>query len=129
MPERIEVYTAIDSERDYQDMRRSRDNGAPCHTVEEFVLYIDHYLNEVKKTASTVWGSECRPAMLEGLRKVVALGVAAMEQHGAPQRKGFEREVPFATMGLYWEGEEPSQGAGVPYDKRGPHGFDIDGLA
>ena len=40
---------------------------------------------------------------------------------GCRDEEGVER--------LYWEGEEPSQGAGVPYDKRGPHGFDIDGLA
>lgn len=96
MATRAEVYNALDSERDYQDMRIARDGTtAPgpehYHSPEEFLIYMDAYLNEAKRVASSVWGPECKPAVMEIVRKVTALGVACMEQNGAPQRKGFER--------------------------------------
>lgn len=91
MTNRNDVYAAIDSERDYQEMRKQRDQGQQFHSVEEFILYMEYYLQETRKIASTVWGPEAKPATLEFLRKVVALGVACMEVHGAPQRKDFER--------------------------------------
>jgi hypothetical protein len=91
MTSRADVYAAINSERDYQEMRVKRDQGNPFHSLEEFILFMDFYLTETKRVASTTWGPEAKPATLEFVRKVVALGVAAMEHHGAPQRKGFER--------------------------------------
>lgn len=91
MVNRDEVYSAIDSERDYQDMRIKRDGTtAPgpehYHSPEEFVMYMDYYLGLAKQSASTIWGPACKPAMMEIVRKVTALGVAAMEQNGAPRR-------------------------------------------
>lgn len=90
MTSRSAVYAAIDSERDYQQMRMVRDGSTATdetpHTPEEFLLYMEHYMFLARQTASTVWGPECKPALLNDIRKVVALGVAAMEQHGAPLR-------------------------------------------
>lgn len=91
MSTRQDVYAALDSERDYQDMRISRDGTTAVgpehyHTPEEFLLYMDYYLNLAKQTASTVWGSECKPAIMEIVRKITALGVANMEANGAPKR-------------------------------------------
>jgi len=100
MTSRADVYAAIDSERDYQEMRVKRDQGAGFHSTEEFLLYMDYYLTETKKIASTTWGPEAKPAILEFIRKVTALGVAAMEQHGAPQRVKFEREPDRMTVRL-----------------------------
>lgn len=89
MARRSEVYAALDSERAYQDMRQKRDQGQPFHSLEEFILYMDVYLADAKKIAATTWGPDALPKTLDFVRKVTALGVAAMEQHGAPQREGF----------------------------------------
>ncbi len=89
MSTRKEVYDAIDSERAYQDMRRARDHGQETHSPEEFLVYMQHYLGEALKTAATTWGPSAQLATMEIVRKVTALGVAAMEANGAPRREGF----------------------------------------
>lgn len=99
MTSRADVYRAIDSERAYQEMRVRRDQGNPFHSLEEFILFMDYYLAETKRVASTTWGPEAKPATLDFVRKVVALGVAAMEHHGAPQRAGFEVPAPPGRFG------------------------------
>lgn len=90
---RAEVYSVLDSERDYQDMRIVRDGstsaGEHFHTPEEYIVYIQHYLNDALETASTTWGPDCKPAVMDKLRKVGALVVAAIEDNGAPRRAGF----------------------------------------
>lgn len=93
MPNREDVYIAIDSERDYQEAR-AREVGTPegevrPHSLEEFVIYMDDYLNELKHQLSRIWTPDRRPpkVALDTLRKVTTLGVAAMEQHGAPLRE------------------------------------------
>ena len=98
MTSRADVYRAIDSERDYQEMRVRRDQGNPFHSTEEFLLYMEDYLVEARKVASRTWGPEAKPAILEVIRKVTALGVACMEHHGAPQRAGFERVADDAPL-------------------------------
>ena len=97
MTTRADVYAAIDSERAYQDMRKARDQGQEFHSLEEFVLYRKFYLDETIRVASTTWGPDAQPKTLDFVRKVAALGVAAMEQHGAPQRDGFP-----ADPAKYW---------------------------
>lgn len=90
MTSRQEVYEVLDGERDYQEMRIKRDGSTAdngVHTPEEYLLYMEDYLTEAKHVASRVWGAECHPAILEIVRKVTALGVACMEQNGAPARK------------------------------------------
>lgn len=88
------VYAAVDSERDYQDSRRKNEGETIIanegdHTPEEYLLYMEHYMHLAREKASTVWGPECKPAVLEIIRKVTALGVACMESNGAPRRAGF----------------------------------------
>lgn len=87
--QRQEAYDAIDSERAYQEMRKSRDNGAKQHSVDEFVLYMDVYLDEAKRLAATTWGPDVQNKVLDFIRKVTALGVACMEENGAPRREGY----------------------------------------
>lgn len=89
MASRSEVFAALNSERAYQDMRKKRDQGQTFHSAEEFILYMEHYLHLAREVASTTWGPEAKPKTMEVVRKVTALGVAAMEQHGAPQRPDF----------------------------------------
>jgi hypothetical protein len=78
---RREVYNAIDGERDYQELRWIR----PLHThsVTEYLVYIEHYLNKAKLAVSTQDGEQ---GALDDLRKITALGVAAMEENGAKER-------------------------------------------
>lgn len=85
---RADVYAAIDSERDYQDnfVIPTRDYY-PTHTLGEFVLMINQYAAQ----AMAKWTNHKDSALgdeasLHELRKVAALAVRAMEQHGAPHR-------------------------------------------
>lgn len=89
MPTREQVYAAIDSERDYQDAKGVAHGGAAhTHELESYALYMDDYLREFKTQLSRTWVADGKPPIeaLNTLRKVTALGVAAMEEHGAPRR-------------------------------------------
>ena len=80
--ERNEAFSALDGEREYQEAKWGDNSRA---TIGEFLLYMQSYLREAEKNLTG--GSD--QGALEHLRKVTALGVAAMEQHGAPRRDGF----------------------------------------
>lgn len=83
---RSTIYTAIDAERDYQDAMAAKAHGDPSNdskkALEQFVLYMDAYMTTLKHELSTTWGPNAYEGPLHTLRKVVALGVAAMEVHG-----------------------------------------------
>ena len=85
---RSEVYAAIDGERDYQDSRWSAANtsSAGRHSVSEFILFMDDYLREAKTQLSRNAEPGASASALVTLRKIVGMGVACMEQHGAPKR-------------------------------------------
>ena len=84
MATRAEVYSAIDSERAYQDARW----GGHRHEAESWVLFIEHYAHLARVKASTTDFTDAAnlTAYLDDLRKIATLAVAAMEQHGAPLR-------------------------------------------
>ena len=86
MATREEVYAAIDSERDYQDSRWNADTtpSEGRHTASEFILYMEHYLMRAREIAAT--SAEGNPEVLDWVRKVTTLGVACLEQNGAPHR-------------------------------------------
>lgn len=94
MATRAEVYAAIDSERDYQDNRwgstlsggrePGQEQSGGDRTVDEFSLYIAGYTDELVQNASHF---ALTSDTLDIIRKITALGVAAMEQHGAPHRE------------------------------------------
>lgn len=98
MINRQEVYEAIDSERNYQDDRwgpylsAERDplpeHGMPAgwRSLDEFVMYMQGYMNDLVHAASH---SADKIEALNIVRKVTALGVRCMEQHGAPRREGY----------------------------------------
>lgn len=86
---RLEVYAAIDGERDYQDARKAAEGSTSFngkHTPEEFLIYMNDYLQEANHAAARVWGADCKPRVLDILRKVIALGVACMEENGVITR-------------------------------------------
>lgn len=87
---RDEVYAAIDGEREYQETRKIAEGSTSfngSHTPEEFLIYMNDYLAEANHAAARVWGTDCKPAILNILRKVTALGVACMEENGVVARK------------------------------------------
>lgn len=92
MTTRADVYAALDSEREYQERKAVMAGTVPGevrpHSVEEFVLYMEDYMHELRHQLSRTWTPDRKATkeMLDTLRKVTALGVAAMEQHGAPRR-------------------------------------------
>ena len=93
MTTRQEVYSAIDSERDYQDAmwgdtlsgdrEPTEDEDGGDRTVDEFSVYLIGYANDLLHNASHFSSTEDK---LEIIRKLAGLSVACMEQHGAPRR-------------------------------------------
>jgi hypothetical protein len=91
MPTRVEVYEAVDTEREYQQLRWGTDgidNGQ--HPVGSYLTLLDTYLRQAQDAWSTNVGNE--PA-LNAIRKVAGIAVACMEQNGAPLRN-LENVVP-----------------------------------
>lgn len=89
---RSEVYAALDGERAYQETRKVNEGSTSyngSHTPEEFLIYMNDYLAEANHVAARVWGEDCKPRILDVLRKVTALGVACMEENGVVPREGF----------------------------------------
>lgn len=80
---REEVYKAIDSERDYQD---SKWNASTYHSLYEWLVYLQDYLTEGIHQASRLPDKQRFPLVLDTVRKIGAMCVSAMEQHGAPYR-------------------------------------------
>ena len=83
---RRDGYAAIDSEREYQGKWGDR-----THTVTEYILYLEHYLWEARRRASTtdLTVPINHNDVMDFIRKVTALGVVAMEDNGAPHREGY----------------------------------------
>lgn len=86
---RAEVYAALDSERRYQDARWNRDTtstGGFHENLADWLLFQRQYLTKAEDLIGTLPEPEATRLALHMQRKVTALGVAAMEQLGAPMR-------------------------------------------
>jgi hypothetical protein len=85
---REEVYKAIDTERDYQDVRWTEDTTASGgkHSPEEWFMYIEDYVNEAKHILSREPIDTAYPKAMSIMRKVGAMAVCAMEQNGTTNR-------------------------------------------
>lgn len=91
MATRQEVYEALDSERAYQNARWCRTEpekaaGHNPHSVAEWLTYMRYYIEKGLETVTTSNDPDASTQGLEFARKVAALGVVCMEQHGAPKR-------------------------------------------
>lgn len=86
MTDRKEVYAAIDGERLYQDQRWVTDENPHIHSLEEWLVYIEGYVNEAKHILSRNGAPDCYEGALHIVRKVTAMGVACMEQNGVRSR-------------------------------------------
>jgi len=88
MATRQEVYDAINGERDYQNRKWNPQTTTSdgIHSLEEWYTYIEDYVNEAKHILSRLPKQEADLQALHIMRKVAAMAVCAMEQHGASQR-------------------------------------------
>jgi hypothetical protein len=87
---RDEVYGLIDGERNYQNQRWADDvvhNETHRHSWEEWFMYIEDYVNEAKHILSREGSETGYPKAAAIMRKVAAMGVAAMEQNGSSPRE------------------------------------------
>ena len=85
MTPRTQVYEAIDGERDYQVTRWTR--PTPNRTIDEWAMYFEVYARKLCDLAAITNNDERVPEKLDIVRKLSAMGVACMEQHGAPKRE------------------------------------------
>lgn len=85
---RQRVYKAIDSERDYQDVRWPPRPDGQAKPVAGYLVMLQDYLNEAFRAWTRNPGDA---AALEILRKLGGIIVQCGEAHGLPQREGFER--------------------------------------
>lgn len=81
---RLSVYLRIDEERLYQEAR----HGGHQHSVTEWLVYMRDYIEEALHTMSRHADPVASTRAMHNVRKATALGVACMEQHGAPSRWG-----------------------------------------
>jgi hypothetical protein len=88
---RSQVYTAIDTEREYQEKLWSNVNkSSGAINPSSFILWMERYLHIARDLASTrdeTPGTQSCDEIMDVLRKVVALGVACGEINGMPERK------------------------------------------
>jgi len=85
---RTEVYKLIDGERDYQDKKWGSESNSrhSNHSIEEWLMYIEDYLNEAKHILTREFYNECDQKSMNIMRKIAAMAVCAIEQHGADAR-------------------------------------------
>jgi hypothetical protein len=80
---RCDVFNLINGERDYQDaLPNTRTDGLP-KSVGEYITMMQHY----QAAMVTAWtlNAGSGPA-LDNMRKIAAIAVHCMEDHGAPAR-------------------------------------------
>lgn len=86
MNTRKEVYRMIDKERDYQNERVSEVMFSDAlHSVSDWILFMEHCLTSAKKASHDLKSAKA----MGYIRKVTALGVAAMEHNLTPEREDF----------------------------------------
>lgn len=89
--DRSKVYEALDSERAYQ-MDRWNEHTTTSgghHSLEEWLLYMRKYMEKAEAVLTEKPRQVANPEATEILRKVTALGVAALEEHGCDRRAGY----------------------------------------
>jgi hypothetical protein len=79
---RQEVYAAIDSERNYQDLKWEDFDDSNNHPS-DWILYIDEHISRAKKA---IYNSHNMATFANEIRKIAALSVACMENHGVLYR-------------------------------------------
>jgi len=80
---RSDVYARLDDEREYQAQRWPKERP---HSFEEWFTYMRDYISEAEHILSRTATPEAQEPAANIMRKVTAMGIAALEQHGCPWR-------------------------------------------
>jgi hypothetical protein len=85
---RAEIYAAIDGEREYQEGWKdpTLTDTQGIHSVQEFLSYIQDYTAEAIHVGCRRPDKVSVEFGLHNLRKIAALAVSCMEQHGVRER-------------------------------------------
>ncbi len=83
MTSRKEVYTVIDGEREYQNSLGSDRTDGANHSVGDYLTMMRTYFRKAEDAWTNKPGVE---ASLHEIRKIAAIAVRCMEEHGAPKR-------------------------------------------
>lgn len=83
--ERNIVYSLIDGERDYQDELNSDGRGRVLTAGEELCL-IQVYVDKARQVFTETFGDHEEQPTMDVMRKIAALCVRTIENHGAPAR-------------------------------------------
>lgn len=95
--QRQEVYALIDGERTYQDARWvDAESGGHNHSPQEWLTYIADYAAEALHVGCREADEVAFKKQMDSIRKIAALGVAAMENLGACART--EVAIPARTL-------------------------------
>lgn len=92
MPTMDEALDALRNEREYQERlwgdkaRGGRDNPGRLKSTTEWIAFMQNYLREAEDLTCRTFGPVADPKIVHIIRKVGAMAVACMEQHGAPLR-------------------------------------------
>lgn len=83
------VFELINEERDYQDTRWTSETttSGGLHSWEEWLTYIADYVQEAQHILSRESKQNAHARVGANMRKIAAMAVCAMEQHGAPSRQ------------------------------------------
>lgn len=79
---REEVYELINEERKYQDKVWGGAEYDANRTISDWLMFIRKYINDAE---NAVFNFNTEEAM-DAIRKITAIGVAAMESKGCPKR-------------------------------------------
>jgi hypothetical protein len=99
MMDRQAVYSAINDERYFQDRKWGTPDQHP-HEVGGWLTIMRSLLADAEREWSGKRGDE---GALDELRKVVAVGIACMEQHGVVER----RRIDFAAQSMHFSTSKP----------------------
>lgn len=85
---RLDIYKLLDDERKYQSEKWNEDseNIGNLHTPEEWLTYMRDYVDEATHILSREPFETGRLKAMGIIRKITALGVAAMEDNPTPPR-------------------------------------------
>lgn len=87
MPNRAEVYAALDSERAYQ-LAKWKDLD-DRNAIGDFLIYMER---ELRKAVDSYYSPDEPRGVMDAIRKVTTVGVAAMERFGAPRRESINAQ-------------------------------------
>jgi len=90
--DRQDIYAELNMEREYQDSLWGGRNHDKFHEPEAWITYMEHYINLAKQELATKHHDISIPVAMNNMRKVVALGIACMENYGCPPRAIYQKD-------------------------------------